>query len=140
MCVQPETPWKTFSSWLLQAGTHYVAVDRFLRNLSRVVDWLSEHDGEARAIAERGKAVASALLTEEAAVDYWLVLLRGWSSLFREGQNFAPGPVDWDYCDTEAEPYRSRLRNGALRCSKGWLEYAGVEDFDRVHRYTTASP
>jgi hypothetical protein len=136
--VQQESPWRAFYSPLLVEGEHYVRVDRHLRNLTVVTEWLADHDDEAQQIAANGKQFADMYLTRDAAVEYWGLLLQRWTTLFTEGQNFKPSDVEWDHC-SEPLIQQNRLKS-VMNCSKGWQTFASLKDFDAMYEGTPAVP
>ena len=136
--VQQDSPWRAFYSPLLVEGEHFVRVDRHLRNLTAVAEYLAAHDEEAEQIAANGKAFADLYLTRDVAVEYWGMLLRRWTPLFAAGQNFKPEDVPWDYC---AEPrFQQFFHSSVLKCSKGWQEFTSLEAYDAMYAGTPALP
>ncbi len=136
--VQQESPWRAFYSPLLREGGHFVRVDRHLRNLTNVVEWLADHDEEAQQIASNGKRFADRYLTRDAAVEYWGLLLQRWTPLFAAGQSFEPNDVEWDYCKDftiQNSPIKS-----VMNCSLGWKEFTSLEDYDVMFKDTPAVP
>ena len=133
LLVQPRSQWVTLSSKLLTEDVHYVAVDRQLRSLGAVVDRLLRNDGAARRMAAAARRVGDALLSRDAALRYWALLLRRWAGLFRPGQDFAPRDSEWDHCG-ERGTYAEALRTGPLNCSRGWLEFTSLAAFDAHYR------
>ena len=133
LLVQPRSPWITISSKILTEDVHYVAVDRHLRTLGAVVDWLQNNDGRARTMAAAAQRLGSALFTRQAALEYWTLLLRRWAGLFRPGQDFAPRDSDWDHC-SEPGQYQEKLRAGPQNCSRGWVEFTSLSAFDDLYR------
>lgn len=129
--VQQDSPWHAFYSPLLVEGEHFVRVDRHLRNLTAVVEWLTAHDDEARQIAANGKRFAEAFLTRDAAVEYWGLLLQRWVTLFADGQRFEPVDMEWDHC---AEPdVKNNPLKSVMNCSKGWQEFTSLEAYDTMY-------
>ena len=131
LLVKPRSAWFSFSSRMLEEHTHYISVDRPMRNLRRVIDWLRQNDAEARNMAERAKHVGDTVLTREAALHYWSLLLPRWAGLFRKGLDFSPRDSDWDHC----APGESQelLRTGPNNCSRGWLEFTSLAAFDSLY-------
>ena len=142
--VQQDSPWRAFYSPLLVEGEHFVRVDRHLRNLTAVVEYLAAHDEEAEQIAANGKAFADLYLTRDAAVEYWGLLLQRWTPLFAAGQNFKPEDVPWDYCTEQLgcneQDIQEKLRTSVLNCSKGWQEFTSLEAYDAMYAGTPAVP
>ena len=136
--VQQDSPWRAFYSPLLVEGENYVRVDRHLRDLTVVAEYLAAHDEEAEQIAANGKAFADLYLTRDVAVEYWGLLLRRWTPLFAAGQNFKPEDVAWDYC-AESRFQRNPLTS-VLNCSKGWQEFISLEAYDAMYAGTPAVP
>lgn len=136
--VQQESPWREFYSPLLVAGEHFVGVDRYLRNLTAVAEWLAAHDGEGRRIASNGKRFADVYLTRGAAVKYWGLLLKRWTTLFADGQHFEPQNVDWNYC-SDPTIQKNPLKS-VLNCSMGWQKFTSLEAFDKMYEGTPAVP
>ena len=136
--VQQESPWRAFYSPLLVEGEHYVRVDRHLRNLTVVTEWLAGHDDEAQQIAANGKQFTDMYLTRDVAVEYWGLLLQRWTTLFTEGQNFEPSDVEWDHCNEPA--IQRNPRKSVMNCSKGWQTFASFEGFDAMYEGTPAVP
>jgi len=134
--VQQMSPWRAFYSPLLVEGEHYVRVDRHLRNLTVVTEWLANHDDDAQRIAANGKQFADMYLTRDAAVEYWGLLLQRWTTLLTEGQNFEPSDVEWDHCSETA--IQRNPRKSVMNCSKGWQTFASFEDFDAMYEGTPA--
>jgi hypothetical protein len=133
LIVQPRSVWATFSLKLLVENVHYVAVDSNLRSLSTVVDWLYNNDEKARDMANAAWRMGNALFTRDAALHYWMLLLRRWAQLFRPGLDFTPRDSDWDHCSEPGED-QQQLRGGAHNCSKGWLEFTSLEAFDLLYK------
>jgi hypothetical protein len=136
--VQQVSPWRAFYSPLLVEGEHFVRVDRHLRNLTTVVEWLASHDEEARQIASNGKRFADVYLTREAAVGYWGLLLQRWTTLFADSQSFEPSDIDWDHWK---EPcIQKNPRKSVMKRSKGWQEFTSLKEYDAMYEGTPAVP
>jgi hypothetical protein len=132
LLIQQRSPWITISNKMLKEGVHYIAVDRHLRTLGAVVDWLQDNDGRARTMAAAAQRLGSALFTRQAALEYWVLLLRRWAGLFRPGQDFAPRDSDWDHC-SEPGRYQKKLRASPHNCTRGWLEFTSLSAFDDLY-------
>lgn len=66
---------------MLKPYEHYVPVKRDLSNLVHVLDWLHEHDAQAKVIAQNAKAFAQANLTLEHHLAYAALLINRYSEL-----------------------------------------------------------
>ena len=129
LLVQQRSPWITISSKLMIEGVHFVAVDRHLRTIDAVVDKLQNNDGRAKAMAAAAQRLGDTFFTRQAALEYWILLLRRWAGLFRPGQDFAPRDSDWDHCG-EPGPFQEQFRASVHNCSRGWLEFTSLSAFD----------
>jgi len=117
-----QSPWKQWYEPLLVPNVHYLPVDRWLRNLTKIVRLLHHQDREAQRIAIRASTFARHYLSYEVAVSYYRILLLQYAQLLQPRREtngeLRDAQVPWHHC-----AQRPGLRNGPMGCWRGWFVY-----------------
>ena len=82
-----------YTSWAeryLQAGVHYLAVERDLSNLDTLLTYCEKNQDKCKEIAENGRVLARKLLTREFIENYFLMMFNQFSLSREEYESIKP--------------------------------------------------
>lgn len=108
--------WFMWYEPLLKPFHHFLPVEKYLHDLARKVMHAREYKLESQKTAQRAQCFGSAVVTREAAMLYWKMLLERYSEL-----------QDGFALDEEVQPSMCSLRpataEGPMGCSDGWYVF-----------------
>lgn len=90
LVIAQDSSFSEFFTPLLLDGTHFVRVGLFWHNLVDKVQWLREHDSEARLIAERGAVLLEAICNQGVRDAYWAKALHAYGRLLTKPPMHTP--------------------------------------------------
>lgn len=118
-----KSKWYMWYEPLLKPFYHYLPVDTYLQDLLEKVRTARDDREEAERIIGRANCFGENVVSEEAAMLYWKILLQRYSQL-----HYDPAPGD-----EEVEPSMCSLRpaaaEGPMGCFDGWYTYNGSVPF-----------